>query len=120
MPSFMSIAIPPNLENFKIASFCHNSCIRNSLKNFDLNIVSVRAHTHLTGIGVSTKLVRNGSELGYLGRNKYFNYNFQSEIVLNKSSPVKLTKVIYCIFNSKDLILCNFNLFIIFNFLFQV
>ena len=50
-------------------------------------------HTHLSGLEVSTKIIRNGSDIGYLFRNKYYDFNFQNNYLLNPS--VEITQVCY-------------------------
>lgn len=54
-------------------------------------------HTHLTGVEVSTSIIRNGVDIGYLYRNKYYDFNYQNYYPLDP--PVVLQKVKIILFN---------------------
>ncbi|RNA17654.1 DBH-like monooxygenase 1, partial [Brachionus plicatilis] len=60
------------------------------LRNEDLNIIAANPHTHLSGLEVSTKIIRDGQDIGYLFRNKYYDFNYQNTYLLNP--PVQITK----------------------------
>jgi hypothetical protein len=51
------------------------------------------SHTHLTGIDVGTRIVRNNEDIGYLYRNKYYDFNYQINGLI--SPPVVLKQVFF-------------------------
>lgn len=53
-------------------------------------------HTNLAGKQVSTKIIKNDTDMGYVDNNKYYNPSFQNYYTLNPAAI--LTKVL------KDLI----------------
>ena len=53
------------------------------LKGQNITIVGYASHTHLTGREIYTSIVKNGTELGYLAKNKYYNFEFQNTIYLD-------------------------------------
>jgi hypothetical protein len=60
------------------------------IHNQKLKVVSAIPHTHLTGTEVWTKIIRKGVDIGYLFRNKYYDFNYQNSY--NLDPPVKITK----------------------------
>jgi hypothetical protein len=61
------------------------------LENTNITIVAALPHTHLQGKEVWTKIIRNGKDMGYLFRNKHYDFNYQQNFIINP--PVVLTKV---------------------------
>lgn len=39
-------------------------------------------HTHTTGIKLSTAIVRNGAEIGYIMNNEHYDFNYQVAIYI--------------------------------------
>jgi hypothetical protein len=60
-----------------------------------ITILSATPHTHLLGVEVFTKVIRNGTDIGYLTRNKEYDFNYQQSIQVDP--PFTLTKVCYVI-----------------------
>ena len=58
------------------------------------------SHTHLTGIDVGTRIIRNEEDIGYLYRNKYYDFNYQFNALI--SPPVVLKKVLICYLNKGE------------------
>jgi hypothetical protein len=56
----------------------------------DITIVTSIPHTHLAGNEVWTKIIRKGVDIGYLFRNKFYDFNYQNSYLLDP--PVKITK----------------------------
>jgi hypothetical protein len=50
------------------------------------------SHTHLSGIDIGTRIIRNGEDIGNLYRNKHYDFNYQMNAFLNP--PVSIKKVI--------------------------
>ena len=61
------------------------------MKNENLTIVRAIPHAHKAGRGIETKIVRNNKIIGFLSKNKYFNYSFQHGY--DMKPPIHLTKV---------------------------
>ena len=61
------------------------------MKNENLTIVRAIPHAHKAGRGIETKIVRNNKIIGFLSKNKHFNYSFQRGYDMNP--PINLTKV---------------------------
>ncbi|CAF0944282.1 unnamed protein product [Brachionus calyciflorus] len=98
------IVIPPKAEQQSIKSYCFNDCLNKKLSTQSLTIISSLPHTHLTGRAVSTKIIRNGKDIGYLFRNKYYDFNYQNTYLLNPT--VQITSddelITECIYSTKD------------------
>ncbi|CAF4000838.1 unnamed protein product [Rotaria sordida] len=75
------LAIPPRVERFVVDSYCPSEVTRNFPKS-GINVIFALPHTHLQGISVWTKLIRNNTAIQYLfNSEKYdFNYQFQSQL----------------------------------------
>lgn len=69
-----------------------------------MNIISANPHTHLTGLEVSTKIIRKGVDIGYLFRNKYYDFNFQNTYLLNPEVPITKDDelITECVYNTND------------------
>jgi len=63
------------------------------LNSSDITVVMAFSHTHLSGIDIGTKIIRNREDIGYLYRNKYYDFNYQMNAFLNP--PVPIRKVFY-------------------------
>ncbi|CAF1040449.1 unnamed protein product [Brachionus calyciflorus] len=98
------IAIPPYMEKQSIKTYCFNDCLNRKLSTQSITVVSSLPHTHLTGQAVSTKIIRNGKDIGYLFRNKYYDFNYQNTYLLNPF--VQVTKddelITECVYSTKD------------------
>jgi hypothetical protein len=57
----------------------------------NLTFISAVPHTHLTGVEIWTKIIRKGVDIGYLHRNKYYDFNFQNGYTIEPS--INLTTV---------------------------
>ena len=57
-----------------------------------IHLADLKKHTHLTGMELYTKIIRNGVDIGYLFYNKYYDFNFQNSYEI--SPPAVVTRVI--------------------------
>ena len=68
-----------------------------------MTIIASIPHTHLVGNEIWTKIIRNGSDIGYLFRNQNYDFNYQNNYLL--SPFVNITKddalVTYCGYNTQ-------------------
>ncbi|CAF3465404.1 unnamed protein product [Rotaria socialis] len=104
-----SLAIPPNTEQFIVDSYCPPEATRNFPAS-GINVVSALPHTHLQGISVWTKLIRNNTAVQYLFNAEAFDFNHQFANRL--STPIKIypgdafaTRCIYSTRNKDDMTL---------------
>ncbi|CAF2018482.1 unnamed protein product [Rotaria magnacalcarata] len=98
-----SLAIPPNAEQFIVDSYCPPEATRN-LPASGINIVSALPHTHLQGISVWTKLIRNNTAVQYLFNAEAFDFNHQFANRL--PTPIKIYPgdafATRCIYSTKN------------------
>ncbi|KAF5286084.1 hypothetical protein FQA39_LY16430 [Lamprigera yunnana] len=71
------MAIPPGQESFALTGFCVSECTAVSLSPNGIIIFGSQLHTHLTGIRVKTRHIRNGHELPELNRDDHYSTHFQ-------------------------------------------
>ena len=55
----------------------------------DINIVAANPHTHSRAIHMSTRIVRNGTMIGYLHWNKNYNSSYQTTYRIDPPIVVK-------------------------------
>ncbi|CAF3226581.1 unnamed protein product [Rotaria sp. Silwood2] len=104
-----AIAIPPETDRFILDSYCPAEVTQ----NFSEPIITVLAafpHTHLQGLSMWTKLIRNKKVTEYLFNAEAYNFNYQFENLLPK--PIELypgdeiaTRCIYSTTNKADITL---------------
>ncbi|KAK4873371.1 hypothetical protein RN001_015400 [Aquatica leii] len=71
------MAIPPEQESFSLSGYCVSECTAVSLPPEGIIIFGSQLHTHLTGIRVITRHIRNGRELPELNRDDHYSTHFQ-------------------------------------------
>ncbi|XP_044728574.1 tyramine beta-hydroxylase [Chrysoperla carnea] len=82
------MAIPPQQEKFYLSGHCIIECTEVGLPKDGVIVVGSQLHSHLTGVQVFTKHIRNGVELPELNRDNYFSTHFQEIRRLKK--PVRI------------------------------
>lgn len=43
----------------------------------NITVIGTIPHTHMTGVSVDTKIIRNGTDIGYIFANHQFDFNYQ-------------------------------------------
>ncbi|XP_033208226.1 tyramine beta-hydroxylase isoform X2 [Belonocnema kinseyi] len=71
------MAIPPRQESFSLSGHCITECTGVGLPPSGIRIFGSQLHTHLTGIKVTTRHVRNGEELPILNYDNHYSTHFQ-------------------------------------------
>nr|WDE40212.1 dopamine beta hydroxylase-like protein [Schizocardium californicum] len=71
------MAIPPQSEGFILDGYCTPGCTDEGLPNDGIKVFASQLHTHLTGVAVWTRHVRNGVELPKLNEDKHYSAHFQ-------------------------------------------
>ncbi|XP_075227699.1 tyramine beta hydroxylase [Lycorma delicatula] len=82
------MAIPPKLEHFELTGFCVAECTGISLPQHGITVFGSQLHTHLTGIRVQTKHIRDGYELPELNRDNHYSQHFQEIRQLKRPTRV--------------------------------
>ncbi|CAF2984106.1 unnamed protein product [Rotaria sp. Silwood2] len=98
-----ALAIPPKVERFIVDSYCPSEATRNFPKS-GINVVFALPHTHLQGITVWTKIIRNNTAVQYLFNSEKYNFNYQYQSRLPQ--PIKLypgdSFATRCIYNTMN------------------
>ncbi|XP_018325349.1 tyramine beta-hydroxylase [Agrilus planipennis] len=71
------MAIPPNQEEFSLSGYCIVECTAVSLPPEGIVVFGSQLHTHLTGVRVFTRHIRDGRELPELNRDNHYSTHFQ-------------------------------------------
>lgn len=53
------------------------------LNKTNITVISSIPHTHLAGTEIWTKIYRNGQDIGYLFRNRNYDFNYQNNYLFN-------------------------------------
>ncbi|EFN89747.1 Dopamine beta-hydroxylase [Harpegnathos saltator] len=98
------MAIPPQQEAFTLSGHCITECTGIGLPQEGIHIFGSQLHTHLTGIRVVTRHVRDGKELPLLNYDNHYSTHFQEIRLLPK--PVTIlpgdSLITTCTYNTMD------------------
>ncbi|XP_014472863.1 PREDICTED: tyramine beta-hydroxylase isoform X1 [Dinoponera quadriceps] len=98
------MAIPPRQEAFALSGHCITECTGIGLPQEGIHIFGSQLHTHLTGIKVVTRHVRDGKELPLLNYDNHYSTHFQEIRLLPK--PVTVlpgdSLITTCTYNTTD------------------
>ncbi|GLV45599.1 Tyramine beta hydroxylase [Carabus blaptoides fortunei] len=78
------MAIPPGQEQFSLTGFCVTECTAVSIPKDGITVFGSQLHTHLTGVRVFTRHIRNGIELTEMNRDDHYSTHFQEIRKLKK------------------------------------
>ncbi|RKO83244.1 PHM/PNGase F domain-containing protein [Blyttiomyces helicus] len=82
-----AISIPPGNASFENPpGICPSSCT--STFPTDLTLIKTGMHMHLTGKSISTRLIRNGTEMAPLGNRSSYNFNYQGGYPVDPRTPM--------------------------------
>jgi hypothetical protein len=100
------------MRNFVINTYCHNLFLAELLRNEHISVVMAQPYAHLAATEVGTRIIRNGTDLGYLFRNKYFDFEYQSVFYLNPVVNVTqddalITKCLYNTVNKQSFVVVS-------------
>ncbi|XP_078508635.1 putative DBH-like monooxygenase protein 2 [Lissotriton helveticus] len=105
-PTIMeSIFIPPMVESFKTYGLCKIGNFTMKSPNVtELKVFAVVLHTHLAGRAVQVAHFRNGSQIGFLGRDMNYDFNLQETRLLLNISTLRMGDeiVVECTYNTMD------------------
>ncbi|XP_070582215.1 dopamine beta-hydroxylase-like [Ptychodera flava] len=82
------MAIPPQNAGFLLNGFCTPECTNEGLPEDGIKVFASQLHTHLTGVGVFTKHVRDGIELPTLNQDFHYSSHFQEIRLLKEQVTV--------------------------------
>ncbi|XP_053380830.1 DBH-like monooxygenase protein 1 [Mercenaria mercenaria] len=83
--------IPPGQKQLLSKGYCSEECVREGFRQSNLTeikIIGSVQHSHLLGVGMTTRHFRNGSELKPLVDDPNYDFNFQAIRVLPKEVSV--------------------------------
>ncbi|XP_078677954.1 DBH-like monooxygenase protein 1 [Branchiostoma floridae x Branchiostoma belcheri] len=84
-------AIPPKADTFDSTAFCYKECLDPFLQELGepIHVFASMLHAHQVGVGVRTKLVRNGVLETYVGRDDNYDFNLQETRFLYPEVTIK-------------------------------
>eukprot|EP00058_Branchiostoma_floridae_P016323 XP_002601811.1 hypothetical protein BRAFLDRAFT_279157 [Branchiostoma floridae] len=84
-------AIPPQADTYDSAAYCYKECLDPYLQQLGepINVFASMLHAHNVGVGVRTKLVRNGVVESYLGRDDNYDFDLQETRFLYPEVAIK-------------------------------
>ncbi|CAF1122491.1 unnamed protein product [Rotaria sp. Silwood1] len=100
--SLNAIAIPPGVDRFIIDSYCPGETTKN-FPQTGITMLVAFPHTHLQGLSLWTKIIRNQTAVDYLFNAESYDFNFQYQNMLPK--PIQLYPgdelATRCVYNTK-------------------
>ncbi|XP_069098968.1 putative DBH-like monooxygenase protein 2 isoform X2 [Pleurodeles waltl] len=83
--------IPPRAESFNLYSLCKTDVFNQVTGEVipDMQMFANLLHTHLTGTAVQVAQFRNGTQIGFLGRDMSYDFNLQ-ETRQTEIMPIKM------------------------------
>merc|ERR1712110_102521 len=76
--SAKGISLPSKLKSMNLDYLCTKEIIDDWMGDEqEIKVFAHLPHTHLAGRSIYTKVVRNKTEVEYIGNNKYYDFNFQ-------------------------------------------
>lgn len=104
-----AIAIPPGVNQFIVDSYCPASTTT-KIPETGISVLSAFPHTHLQGLSVWTKIIRNKKAVDYLFNAQAYDFNYQFENRLPE--PIQLypgdelaTRCVYSTTNKNEITL---------------
>ncbi|CAF0843332.1 unnamed protein product [Adineta ricciae] len=108
-PDAVALAIPPKVDRFIVDTYCPAEATRNFPAS-GIMVVSAFPHTHLQGLSVRTKLIRNKAVVQDLFNAEAYDFNYQ--FVNQLPTPIKLypgdefaTRCVYNTMNKNEITL---------------
>ncbi|KAI3380192.1 hypothetical protein SNEBB_003441, partial [Seison nebaliae] len=83
-----NILIPPKVQKSNMMFPCPSECTSNYVDKEGINVFTAFLHSHLTGVAIKTSIIRNKTEIDFLGRADSYDFDYQDFIKLQK--PVKV------------------------------
>uniref|UniRef100_T1IHN5 DOMON domain-containing protein n=1 Tax=Strigamia maritima TaxID=126957 RepID=T1IHN5_STRMM len=82
------MAIPPLQNEFKLSGHCIPECTEKAIPATGIVVFASQLHTHLTGIRVATRHIRNGIEMALLNGDDHYSPHFQEIRILKTPTLV--------------------------------
>ncbi|UJR06551.1 hypothetical protein I4U23_010834 [Adineta vaga] len=102
-PDLLALAIPPKVDRFVVDAYCPAEATRNFPES-GITVVSAFPHTHLQGLSIRTKLIRNKTVVQDLFNAESYDFNYQ--FVNRLPKPVKLYRgdefATRCVYNTMN------------------
>nr|XP_033780953.1 DBH-like monooxygenase protein 2 isoform X3 [Geotrypetes seraphini] len=98
--------IPPSARSFRLYGLCNTQKFPevNGQQVADMQVFAYQLHTHLAGRAVRVAHYRNGSQIGFLGRDMTYDFNFQEVKYLENITTIKMGDALQveCTYNTMD------------------
>ncbi|XP_055346152.1 DBH-like monooxygenase protein 2 homolog [Paramacrobiotus metropolitanus] len=98
-----TVAIPPMTPEWTIRTECPAQCTKRYPSD-GVRIIGVELHTHLLGIKMYARHIRNGKELAPISTDENYDSNYQEFIMFDKNNQPQLmpgdTVVVDCVYSS--------------------
>ncbi|XP_029437157.1 DBH-like monooxygenase protein 2 [Rhinatrema bivittatum] len=100
------VFIPPQAQSYHLYGLCKTDKFRdvNGQDVADMQVFAYFLHTHLAGRAVEIAHFRNGSQIGFLGRDMTFDFNLQESRYMENITTVRMGDTIQvdCTYNTMD------------------
>ncbi|XP_069507983.1 putative DBH-like monooxygenase protein 2 [Ambystoma mexicanum] len=102
---FRGVFIPPRVESFQTYGLCYTDHfpVLSPAVN-EMHVFASLLHTHLAGRAVQIAQYRNGSQIGFLGRDMNYDFNLQETRLLQNEATLKVgdAMLLECTYNTMD------------------
>uniref|UniRef100_A0A914XB51 DOMON domain-containing protein n=1 Tax=Plectus sambesii TaxID=2011161 RepID=A0A914XB51_9BILA len=98
----VQLVIPPKQQRFTTYAYCPGKCT--SRMTEPINVFTGLLHTHLLGIAVRVRVIRNGEEIKSDMRDDHYDFNYQTPIYLAKPLVIMPGDdiIVECTYGSMD------------------
>ncbi|CAB0007638.1 unnamed protein product, partial [Nesidiocoris tenuis] len=98
------MAIPPQQKLFPLSGYCISECTNSAFPQDGITVFGSQLHTHLTGVMLETRHIRNGVELPRLNYDYHYSPHFQEIRLLKKEITVLPGDALIttCYYNTMD------------------
>uniref|UniRef100_A0A914X1Y0 DOMON domain-containing protein n=1 Tax=Plectus sambesii TaxID=2011161 RepID=A0A914X1Y0_9BILA len=76
------LVVPPKQERFTTYAYCPSKCT--SRMTEPMTVFTGLLHTHLLGVAMRVRVIRNGEEIKSEMRDDHYDFNYQSPVYLSK------------------------------------
>jgi len=94
----LGLWIPPKSKHMQIDNICRSNFMENLYKKTgNITIFAQLPHTHLAGVEVYSKILRNNKEIEVISNNPYYDSNFQYIAFMQNNVVLKKVIIIFCL-----------------------
>uniref|UniRef100_A0A914WCD3 DOMON domain-containing protein n=1 Tax=Plectus sambesii TaxID=2011161 RepID=A0A914WCD3_9BILA len=98
----VQLAIPPKQQRFTAYVYCPGKCTSRITE--PINVFTGLLHTHLLGIAMRVRVIRNGVEIKSEMRDDHYDFNYQTPVYLSKPLVIMAGDdiIVECTYGSMD------------------